>query len=236
MAFLSGRISNRSLKYQITFYFCLFVFVLYSLGILFILIDKRKVLYDSLYQNSIQYSKASALGIYNLYSDTLSESIPRFYESFKNRLGRFFDENPNLLRVAFIAKNGKVIFDSKDLEITDVYSYREDFNRKVEDAFLQENLLRTEIFSRKTKPIKKEELFLNPAYYDQLPERFKEDLFEVFVPKLESSGSHIVVVGFWYTMAHVKLEILNSVFFFVILEYCFLVRPSFWAGESRIGW
>lgn len=227
MTLFWNKISNRSLKYQITFYFCLFVFVFYSLGIVFILVDKRNVLYDSLYQNSIQYSKASALGIYNLYSDTLSESIPRFYDSFKQRLRRFFEENPNLLRVAFIAKNGRVIFDSKDLEITDVYTYREDFSRQVDDVYLRDKFLLSELFTRKIKPSNVKELFLNPAYYNKIPDSFKNELFEVFVPKLESSGSHIIVVGFWYTLTRVKQEVRHSVLFFIVLGILLLISAFF---------
>lgn len=200
--------NNKKFAFKIILFSVSLIFFAMALAGSFIILDKRKTLYETIREKAYIFSKSSAISLYQMYTDSISLSSLKFFENFKqsfNLLTQSF--NIPIVRVAIIGRNGVVLFDSLDLEKADPHNFitkKETITIQDENLLKKINLPTISIEDRYYET--NDHLFLNPLFHNQPPQKILNEVLEIVVPKPEVIGEHFVSVCYWFSYDKIREE------------------------------
>jgi signal transduction histidine kinase len=178
-------------------------------GALFSIWYQKKRLNEDLRTSAFSFAKTSTVSIYNLYSDTVGESIHKFYHMFKRRFNEIMDTNPDLIRVVIAGRNGKVILDSLNLKKgkpQSLFCPQQNITNPKMLKLVQKGKITTRIRINDTV----DSLFLS-SLYSAPPKKILGKTLEVVAPKKEVAGEHLVSLIYWFGYHRIEKEIHRSV-------------------------
>lgn len=204
------------------------VFLIFLIAVLasgLVIYEKNSKVRGFLLRNSLAFAKGSAVSLYNLYSDTIGESTHKFFQLFKKRFFEIVNESGDVVRVFMVGRNGKIIFDSLDLEnkkatAFNLFSYERVF---IKQANFLEALQSNEVIVSDLKLDENSQLFLNPFFYKKAPDKILGNIMQIVVPKKEISGDHIISLVYWVTYENIERSIARTVWRIIIISLLFLI-------------
>jgi nitrogen fixation/metabolism regulation signal transduction histidine kinase len=180
------------------------------------IINQRSEVYNSLVASDKIFSEFSAQSIYQDYITFYTQSDDQDFQLFKNSLEEKINDNSDLVNVALISVNGRILFDSSELKAG---RYTSDVVRSISDA-------------QSLNALNSENLSYNEAQF------MGKNVLEYFVPISEVSGGHVLAVRYIFSLDSFNNQLIGvyrqvALSFLLVFIIMILLCIPFYLSLSR---